>query len=194
MPRKDRTWPRREWARRKAENLCVDCGKQQAVSPLLRCIECTQQRRVSVAIWQKQRRIKRKERGVCERCGKHVSQDGFRMCRDCRAQRKMRYETVFRSKRIAAHKGAVRRLKHQIFEAYGGAHCVCCKEAHIEFLSIDHIAGGGLKERRKVNRWGNSFYRWLKLRGFPPGYRVLCMNCNTARGWYGYCPHEQVKL
>jgi hypothetical protein len=23
------------------------------------------------------------------------------------------------------------------------------------------------------------------------GYRVLCHNCNLARGFYGYCPHEK---
>jgi hypothetical protein len=23
-----------------------------------------------------------------------------------------------------------------------------------------------------------------------PGYRVLCQNCNAARGLYGYCPHQ----
>jgi hypothetical protein len=31
----------------------------------------------------------------------------------------------------------------------------------------------------------------LKKRGYPPGYRVLCFNCN--RGRYlngGVCPHE----
>jgi hypothetical protein len=34
---------------------------------------------------------------------------------------------------------------------------------------------------------------WTKLLrlGTPhPDYRVLCHNCNTALGFYGYCPHQ----
>jgi hypothetical protein len=30
----------------------------------------------------------------------------------------------------------------------------------------------------------------MKRNNFPPGFRVLCRNCNGARGFYGYCPHE----
>ena len=33
-------------------------------------------------------------------------------------------------------------------------------------------------------------YKILRARGFPLGYRVLCHNCNLARGFYGYCPHS----
>ena len=33
-------------------------------------------------------------------------------------------------------------------------------------------------------------YRYLKIRGFPPGYQVLCHNCNQAKGFYGKCPHQ----
>jgi hypothetical protein len=34
-------------------------------------------------------------------------------------------------------------------------------------------------------------YVWLRDNGWPEGYRVLCHNCNSARGLYGYCPHER---
>lgn len=34
-------------------------------------------------------------------------------------------------------------------------------------------------------------YHWIKRNGFPAGFRVLCLNCNFARGIYGRCPHER---
>jgi len=80
-------------------------------------------------------------------------------------------------------------LRNKIIKEYGGV-CVCCGEEHIEFLSIDHIGGGGTKHR-KVLGGGTSFFLWLKENDFPKdNYRLLCMNCNWARGRYGYCPHE----
>lgn len=37
-------------------------------------------------------------------------------------------------------------------------------------------------------------YRAVELAGFPPTYRLLCHNCNMARGLYGTCPHEAERL
>jgi hypothetical protein len=39
--------------------------------------------------------------------------------------------------------------------------------------------------------WGSSVVGWLARQGYPPGYRVLCHNCNSAYGYYGHCPHQQ---
>lgn len=66
--------------------------------------------------------------------------------------------------------------------------CACCGESHIEFLAIDHINGDGNKHRKV--RHGVAFYNWLITSGYPDGYRVLCHNCNSSIGFYGYCPHE----
>lgn len=68
--------------------------------------------------------------------------------------------------------------------------CACCGEEILEFLCIDHINGGGDRQRKKT---GVNIYAWLRKSGFPPGYRVLCHNCNSALGFYGYCPHSEVK-
>ncbi len=65
--------------------------------------------------------------------------------------------------------------------------CGCCSEKTYEFLGLDHIEGGGSKHRKSFS---GSIYVWLKARGFPEGYRVLCHNCNLALGFYGYCPHQ----
>jgi hypothetical protein len=67
--------------------------------------------------------------------------------------------------------------------------CSCCGERTPEFLAIDHINGGGTQHRKEVP--ANKFYRWLRDNNWPEGYRVLCHNCNSSYGYYGYCPHQQ---
>ena len=85
-------------------------------------------------------------------------------------------------------------LKRQCFLAYGGIFCACpsglCSENNIDFLTLDHINGGGSQHRRTEAK-GN-IYQFLKARGYPSGYRVLCYNCNCAMGHNkGICPHEK---
>ena len=71
-----------------------------------------------------------------------------------------------------------------------GCRCACCGDAHPEFLSIDHILGGGVSHRKRIGG-SIAFYKWLVENDYPKeDYRLLCMNCNHSRGLHGYCPHE----
>jgi len=80
-------------------------------------------------------------------------------------------------------------LKKEIVAAYGGK-CRCCGEDHIEFLTIDHMNGDGAAHRARTGK-GRKIYQDLKEQGFPQdGYQLLCLNCNIALGFYGYCPHH----
>ena len=76
-------------------------------------------------------------------------------------------------------------------QAYGG-HCECCGEDRFEFLAIDHINGGGGKHRKELGS-GAAIPRWLIKNNFPPGFRILCHNCNMAMAIYGECPHQRDK-
>ncbi|KKN12670.1 hypothetical protein LCGC14_1014200 [marine sediment metagenome] len=84
-----------------------------------------------------------------------------------------------------------KRIKLECLTAYScdPPKCCCCGESAIEFLSIDHIIGGGNKHRQELKR--QNIYSYLKVNNYPLGYRVLCMNCNFAIGHYGYCPHQK---
>ncbi len=86
------------------------------------------------------------------------------------------------------------RYKWECIQAYGGPTCNCvgCDETRFEFLTIDHVDDNGAEHRRTFanGNGGFSFYLWLKRQKFPPGFQVLCMNCNFAKGAYGYCPHN----
>ena len=76
----------------------------------------------------------------------------------------------------------------------GTLECACCKEKTYEFLTIDHINSCGRIARKKYGL-GDIFYRWLIKNNYPDGFQVLCYNCNSAKGHYGYspkCPNKQL--
>jgi hypothetical protein len=68
----------------------------------------------------------------------------------------------------------------ETLNAYGGPKCKGCGNEDVRVLQIDHIDGGGTKHHKEVGL--GRMYKWLKKRGFPPGYQVLCANCNTIKG------------
>lgn len=84
----------------------------------------------------------------------------------------------------------VARIRMETLCHYGGNPpvCACCGEFHLEFLTIDHVGGGGTKHRQEIGR--ENIYIWLKRNSYPQGFRILCMNCNLSYGLYGYCPHK----
>ena len=111
-------------------------------------------------------------------------------CKLCSRKSAKEYSATHDRKPAWRKKSRVR--KTRIISEYGGR-CCCCGDTHFEFLTIDHINGGGLQHRREIGR-GN-FYNWLKQNGYPKsGFRLLCMNCNFAVGHYGACPHQTEDL
>jgi hypothetical protein len=83
-------------------------------------------------------------------------------------------------------------VKEEVFNKYGMS-CACCGESNIGFLTIDHINGGGAKQKKsgEIGANGGVLYRWLKRNNFPDGFRTLCWNCNSGRFFNGgICPHE----
>ena len=81
----------------------------------------------------------------------------------------------------------MRGIRRAVINAYGGK-CACCGASEYEFLALDHINGGGRKERLKLSPY--KLYRILIKNNFPQGeHQILCHNCNCAKGAYGTCPH-----
>lgn len=85
------------------------------------------------------------------------------------------------------------RRKYRVLSHYsnGTLVCACCGESYIEFLTLDHIEGNGAQHRKELGipGGGHVFYGYIEKENYPPGYRVLCYNCNCALGFMGYCPH-----
>jgi hypothetical protein len=90
-----------------------------------------------------------------------------------------------------------RRIKQKVIDGYGGA-CVCCGEHRFEFLTLDHVNGDGAEHRRELSngksrrgKGGAAVYDWAIKNNYPDRCQLLCWNCNAAKGYYGYCPHEK---
>lgn len=133
--------------------------------------------------------------GYCKPCGRAYYAKWRKDHPKRNTKTTARYYRQNRAKILARTRAYGQRLKLAAFSAYG-SQCACCGEIEHEFLAIDHINGGrhgtisGHKHRESVAvNGGVSWYRWLRNQGFPPGYRVLCHNCNQAYGHFGYCPH-----
>jgi hypothetical protein len=125
-----------------------------------------------------------------------------------RNNRKVNSETVhakekaYREKRLEMNPEEVRayhslktkehrkRLKEEVYMAYGGFVCACCGETEVSFLSIDHMNNDGYA-MRKIHGNSDSFYNWLKKNKFPKGFQILCMNCQFGKkNNHGVCPHQ----
>jgi hypothetical protein len=135
---------------------------------------------------------------ICGGCGVELTDANWwpsyrgrhRTCCSCANEKKKPYKEENRERTRAHLLKKRRQLKLEIIAAYGGE-CECCRESRAEFLSIDHINGGGRRHRKQLAEEGIGFYDWLKKQGFPQDeYRLLCYNCNLSLGKLGYCPHQ----
>lgn len=165
--------------------LCSRCKKNEAIPDRKWCLRCASYMQGA----RRRHRCKAKPSGACSRTDCTNPATGkYRMCDRCRAKIR-EYEKKNRS-RVQFHaRQTRRRCRMRVFDVYGGAKCACCGEDHYEFLTIDHIDGNGAEHRRQLGT-KRDIYTWLKKNSFPPGFRVLCMNCNFALGYHGYCPHR----
>ena len=73
------------------------------------------------------------------------------------------------------------RLKQETFAHYGGASCSSCHryEGDLDVLTLDHDVPCRLGRTRKYSGW--RFYALLKKQGYPPGFSVMCFNCNWVK-------------
>lgn len=76
----------------------------------------------------------------------------------------------------------VRKNKEKVISNYsnGEMKCAVCGIDDFDLLTMDHIYGGGSRFKREYKeRTGKNFHlhTFLIKNNFPPGYRVLCWNC-----------------
>lgn len=63
--------------------------------------------------------------------------------------------------------------------AYLGSRCVRCGYSDPRALQIDHVHGGGNRERKALR--SNTWKWYLKILSGAPGYQLLCANCNWVK-------------
>jgi len=66
--------------------------------------------------------------------------------------------------------------KKTVFQLFGNK-CKMCGNKNPIVLQIDHINGGGTKERKKTN----SLRRYKLVLEDPSKYQLLCANCNVIK-------------
>lgn len=164
---------------RQTANLCVDCGKNQPAPEGTRCENC----RLKANEYRARKRKKYIEDGKCNNCGASpVSISCKELCNACQEI------ALLRARELAKED------KQLVMQHYGNSICGCCGEKSLDFLTIDHINGEGANHRRELfksrDKCGQKFYRWLIKNDFPPGYQVLCFNCNYGKHINGTCPHR----
>ncbi len=130
--------------------------------------------------------------GLCRDCEASVDERRFVRCKECRL-RNGEQSKKFRCKQPDYMKRYMKKITMECYEAYGGAFCVCCGEANFQFLTIDHINNNGAEERRRTNNASGKCLAWyLRKRGYPVGYQIMCFNCNCGRARNsGVCPHKE---
>lgn len=101
-----------------------------------------------------------------------------------------RYYRKHKEKFIDYQRDYRRKIRLEAIDLYGGE-CVCCGEARYQFLAFDHINGGGSKDWRRKKRGAGWLNNLIKNR--PEGIQLLCHNCNSAKAFYGRCPHGKVE-
>lgn len=117
-------------------------------------------------------------------CRKHPELKGRRTnnnsCTGCkRVKDKARRETPDGVKRNAA---VARRyadaLKKKVYDHYGNK-CTRCGFDNPDALTIEHENQKGADHRRAIGVGGRRIHKWLVDHNFPPGFTILCQNCNT---------------
>jgi hypothetical protein len=97
-----------------------------------------------------------------------------------RAAQRKRYKEKYPEKIQAEKRKHYLKLKTDAIAHYsnGSFKCARCGEYHSEFLELVSI-NGGTKKQRKETRMKTSEY--TRKMNYPPGYIVLCSNCNMKR-------------
>ena len=154
-------------------------------NPLKACRECKRERPVQE--FRARRRISGTVREICL------------VCSEKRRNYSKKWAATHRSQYARNQREWKRKIREAALRHYSGGTplCACCGETMLDFLTLDHVGGGGVKHRRALAEEGQgsgtAIYSVLKKLGYPSGYQVLCCNCNWAKGRRGQCPHKTKK-
>jgi hypothetical protein len=124
----------------------------------------------------------------CSDCSKKRNRRDYRKHILNRRKSSLTWKWNNMDKVLQWQKAARLALRSKILAGYGGR-CTCCGETEEQFLTIEHINGGGRKHRKRVGST-EAVSREIIRAGFPNHFTILCMNCNWARRRGTACPHE----
>jgi hypothetical protein len=132
---------------------------------------------------------------VCKKCGPRAasefyaakdprSKGGIRyFCKDCKNERENARRLDLGQARLDYLKDYRARVRGLVLSHYsaGKNECASCHESCQSFLCVDHVNDDGYLKQGKTCRAGSSLYGWLFKNDFPPGFQILCHNCNYLK-------------
>lgn len=138
-------------------------------------------------------------RTKCKLCWSDVNRASYGANRVPRIRAAVERKQRSPEKNQEHNRNSRQRSRMKILRAYGGEKpsCLCCGESELAFLTLDHTEGGGNAHRRKITgttSGGSKFYAWIIRNSYPPGFRILCHNCNYGMARPGGCPHGRLPL
>lgn len=137
----------------------------------------------------------------CSECDNVLAAEKMRRLRKSDPEKYRSHQRNHRKRNLekvrAQRRESGRRLKGEVFAAYGGYKCSCpgCSETCPSMLTLDHINNDGNKHRSTLNggrgrKASVDMYRRLKDAGYPKDIQVLCYNCNLSKHRMGgSCEH-----
>jgi hypothetical protein len=112
-------------------------------------------------------------------CPKHPELNGLRtnggLCDGCKKIQIAKWRENNKS-RISEAAKTLRQERRALFIQHYGGCCELCGLVDDEVMTIDHIWDNGAEHRKEVP--ANRTLEWLIKNNFPPGFRMLCFNCN----------------
>ena len=132
---------------------------------------------------------------ACKSCQKKARSKYWKEHSDKAKLASANWEAQNKSRRNAWRRKNHFQLKIEVMSHYSGGLpiCRCCGIDILDFLTIDHEYNDGAQHRKTNNLIGGyQTYAFLKRNAYPDGFRVLCRNCNSSIGLYGYCPHQRL--
>jgi hypothetical protein len=131
---------------------------------------------------------------VCEQCGKKYIPKRYkqRFCSEkCKYTHENNKRKPYRDEYQASHREDIAlktnmlnlAYKFEIFRLLGNK-CSKCGKENWKVLQIDHINGGGTRERKlKGCKKGNTLYREIlkQIRNEDKKYQLMCADCNWEK-------------
>ena len=148
-----------------------------------------------------------RNRGICRKCYNITQKLKYNSSLPAVTKKRQRFNTYYsnnKEKLKAYHREHTKKyrvaLRLEIITTLGGK-CECCGELNIEFLTLEHKFNDGARHSRALVPTGvkparsDAIYLDVKRQGFPKDkYGILCWNCNSSKGAYGYCPHQKQQV
>lgn len=169
-----RQYAKKQQQERKANGLCMSCGKQSPMEGKTICQDCS----VKMTKVSADRYHARREAGKCNYCDNDPV-PGSTMCQYHLDKTQEQRER--------------NRLDVIAYYTDGANMCQNCGFDDITFLEIDHKDGGGKNHVKEIGVGsGSGLVGWIKANNYPEGFRILCRTCNAA-AHVAMCQSQQTK-